>query len=166
MIRGKYKITLFIEKRIVLYLAEYADYKISDNVENVTQSGIQKAIRIRLEHVSRALKKLLKKRCIYFRRFYIRNYNRRNNVYFLNNQGLMLAEEIKFQLNDQWIHIRTLDQELRGIKYHELRNFLDIDLTPLEIYKYSSESKYHIIDLNKILLDKKRNNNISKENRT
>ena len=124
-------------------------------VDAITQHGIAAVVKIRLEHVSRTIKKLLDEDLIFVRSSKILNYPRRRKAYFLTKKGLKYNREIKLWFEEKKFLVHTLDGELREITYGQLDNFLNIELTHLEVLEYISTSKNKIMDLNQVILNKK-----------
>ncbi|MFW9879406.1 MAG: AAA family ATPase, partial [Candidatus Thorarchaeota archaeon] len=122
----------------------------------VTQQGIADAIAIRLEHVSRSLKKLVSNDYIYVRSSHIKGEYRRKKAYFLSIKGLSYVQEVIDGYKNKKLLIRTLEGELREIKYSELEDFLDYKIKLLEVYRYSSLSKNGIIDLKQVISDRRK----------
>ncbi len=152
----KLKISLPIRKRIILHLKNYVNYKDAFEVDNtITQEGIAKAINIRLEHVSRSVKRLVDNDYLYFRSTHIKSLNRRKRAYFLTVKGIEYANEIINEIENNLIHIRTLKDEIREIKVNQLKKFIDFQIKPLEIFNYINSSEDNVLDLKQILSYKK-----------
>jgi tetratricopeptide (TPR) repeat protein len=124
----------------------------------ITQAGIAKAINIRLEHVSRAVKNLDEKGFLYIRTGHVRGLLRQKKAYFLTANGIFYANDIKRQFNEKLILICTLDGELREIKFNQLNDFINIKLTPLDVFEFASKSDKNIIDLKKVIEDRRFSN--------
>jgi tetratricopeptide (TPR) repeat protein len=150
------RIPLSIEKRIILYLANYIDLR--DSYEGnaaITQQGIAEAIGIHYQHVPRSLKTLLKDELVYERKTHVIGFQRRKKIYFLTSNGIKYSNEIIKWFENKKILIKNYDNEIREIKFYQLKDKLNFKLNPLEAYKYSLASKNNIIDLNQILSDRK-----------
>jgi tetratricopeptide (TPR) repeat protein len=155
-VTNKFKISLPIEKRILLHLLDYTNQKNSYEVEKtITQAGIAVAIGIRLEHVSRAVKHMIKNQLVYSRTGHVRGELRQKKAYFLTPEGLNYAREIKRDFNDRKILIRTFDDELKEIKFVEINNFLRFKISPLDAYNYSNKNDDNIIELKEVIKDSK-----------
>ena len=151
MTNKRHNFNIPVRERIIIHLGEFKGYKNKFPItEDITQPGIKKAINIRLEHVSRALKDLIAEDLVYTKSTIIKNHIKRKKAYFLTRKGHRYLKELKLWLNTKWIHIRLLNKELREIQYYELEKFSNKQLNPLEVYKYVAESKNNIIDLNKV----------------
>lgn len=147
----KYKISLSIEKRIILHLSNYNRYRTKLIVTNeVSQQGISNAAGIRLEHVSRAIKKLIQDDFIYMRNTRILEADRIKKAYFLTKNGKQYALRIKEWFRNKKILIRTLNGELREIRFSKLKDFINAKIQPLEIYNIAARFKDNIVDLKKI----------------
>jgi tetratricopeptide (TPR) repeat protein len=156
-VTDKFRLSISIQKRILLHLSEYIDSRDSFEVASaVTQQGIADAIGIRLEHVSRSLKRLVHEEYIHKRSAHIKGDYRRKKAYFLSNRGMRYAQEINDEYKPKKLLIRTTEGELREIKFSKLDTFLDFKIKLLEIYRYSSLSKNGIIDLKQIISDKRK----------
>ena len=155
MVKKHFKISISIEKRLILHLANHIDLRDSFEVSAaVTQQGIADAIGIHFEHIPRALKNLLIEGVVYERKAHVKEFYRRKKIYFLTTKGIEYANEITQWFDNKSIHIHTLEGEIREIKFKQLKEFLNFKLNPLDAYKYSSESKHGIIDLNQVQHDK------------
>jgi DNA-binding PadR family transcriptional regulator len=149
----KYKISLSVEKRIILHLAENMKYKDKYEVtDNITQQGIALAVCIRHEHVSRSVLKLQNEDLIFVRSALINEVQRHKKAYFLTQKGLKYANEIKKWFDNKSILIRNYDNELREKKFYEIRK--ELKLKPLEVYKYIINSKECLLDFNQISLNR------------
>ena len=147
----KYKISLSIEKRIILHLANYTRYRKKLIIPNeITQQGIANAIKIRIEHVSRSIKKLIQDDFIYMRSARIIEANRVKKAYFLTKNGKNYVSEIKRWFRNKPILIRTKKGEFREIRFSQLNELIDTKIGPLEIYNIYKQSKDNVIDLKKL----------------
>jgi DNA-binding MarR family transcriptional regulator len=148
----KYRISISIEKRIILHLADYIENKNKTEVViDITQFGIANSMAIRIEHVSRSVIKLVEDGLLFVRSTPIRGLNRRKKAYFLTKKGIGYAKKIKDWFGDKSILIRNLDDEIREIKFKHLKNLLNYEIKPLEAYKIISVSDEGIIDLKKMM---------------
>jgi predicted transcriptional regulator len=153
----KFKISIPVEKRIILHLLDYI--KLRNTIEGsdaITQQGIAKATGIRIEHVSRSVKRIKTSGYVFVRSTYIKEINRHKKAYFLTKEGISYAKEIKSWFDKKSILIRTLDNEIREIKFYEIDKFVNFRIKPLDVIKYASKSNDWILDLRNIL--RNRNN--------
>ena len=119
----QYKISISIQKRVLLHLAEYINSKDAFEVDYaISQPGIAEAIGIRLEHVSRSLKKLLDSGEIECRSAHIKGIFRRKRIYNLTQKGHAHVEEIKRWFNEKLIVVRDFDGEIKEIKLNLYNN--------------------------------------------
>ncbi|MFW9879407.1 MAG: hypothetical protein ACFFG0_40540 [Candidatus Thorarchaeota archaeon] len=153
----KFKISLPVEKRIILHLLEYI--KLRNTIEGsdaITQQGIAKATGIRIEHVSRSVKRIKTDGYVFVRSTYIKDQNRHKKAYFLTKEGIKYAREIQSWFDKKSILIRTLDNEIREIKFYEIDKFINFRIKPLEVFKFTTDSNDCVLDLKKII--RNRNN--------
>ena len=87
---NRFRISISVEKRIILHLTDYIENKNKTEVVNdITQFGIANAVAIRLEHVSRSVKRLVVDGSVFVRSAHIRGLNRRRKAYFLTKNRVL-----------------------------------------------------------------------------
>ena len=116
------------KERILLHLADYDGSQFND-VKNefpfiLTQQGIADALESSLERVSTNLKLLEKEGLVKKKKEYSRKTGRFRNFYFLTSQGNISSDEIKKRLNEEWIHVRDLNDELKEMQIDEVIHYL------------------------------------------
>ena len=163
---NRYKIIISINIRFLLHLLDYLEFKRVYEVDNaITQEGIAEIIGIRNEHVSRTVKELIAERFVFCRTAHIKGKNRRKKAYFLTRKGIVFINGFIESFNDNKILVRTLKNELKEIKFHQLTEYLGFYVSPLIAYNYSRKSKKNenVINLKQIIEDKK---NITQQRKT
>ncbi|MEW5761050.1 MAG: tetratricopeptide repeat protein, partial [Candidatus Thermoplasmatota archaeon] len=132
------KISLSVEKRIILHLLRFYQYYDAWEVPfQVSQEGIGEELGIILNNVSRAVTKLIEDGKVYSRLAHIKGLKRRRRAYFLSEKGIVLAKEIERELLEQEIVIKTKDNELKvwkiedAIRYFLKEHFVKISLSEI-----------------------------------
>ncbi len=152
----RFKLSIPVEKRIILHLADYVNYPGAIEVDNaITQQGIANAVNIRYQHVSRAIIKLIQDDHIFFRSVHVKKVNRRKKAYFLSIKGIAYSKDIKKWFDDKPVFIRNPDNELREIRFYDLKKILKFNIKPLEAFRYAFDSDDGIIDLKQVIKEKK-----------
>lgn len=150
--KQNYKISIPVYKQILFYLGEYKDSEESFVVDNaITQQGIAQALVLRIEHVSKTVKRLIFDGYVSVSTCIIKGFPRKKKAYFLTAKGKEKLNSMLNKFNDQTLLIRNLSGDLLEARFFHLKKALDFNIKPLMIYKYSSISKKGIIDLKKII---------------
>jgi tetratricopeptide (TPR) repeat protein len=108
---------LSVEKRILLHLLKYSQAYIDEwEVPHaLSQEGISEALEILLNNVSRAMKKLKEEGKVKERLAHIKGVKRRRKAYFLDEEGVKLAEEIRAGLQDRKIPYMNKEGEKKDL---------------------------------------------------
>jgi len=158
---NKFKISLTVQKRILLHLLEYINNEDGFEVDNnIIQQGIANSLGIRLEHVSRSVNRLIKDKQVYYKSIHIKGIPRRRKAYFLTTKGIEHSKEIKKWFENKIIFVRTPDNDIQKIKFYQLKKILNFKIKPMEIFNYMSNDG--IIDLKQFSLDKTHVINVQK----
>lgn len=144
-------------KQLLIYLAEYSNQNDNFEVDNaITQQGIGEALGIRVEHVSRAAKRLITDGYLSVKTIYIKGLKRKKKAYFLTETGIKQTKEISYWLDEQLILVRLLDDQLIELKFSQINKILKNNLKPFQILKYITRSKEGFIELKQVISDIRR----------
>ncbi len=91
--------TVTVNERLLLHLLEcFANRDVMDAPFALTQEGIARALGIRVNHVSRAVKALQSQRCVTESTAHVHGESRKRKVYLISHEGLAAAQSLVREL--------------------------------------------------------------------
>lgn len=139
----KYRIT--INEKILLHLLE--NHRFKDRREaprTITQKGIAENVHIRWNHVPRAMAKLIDTDYVFERVSHIEGKIRRQKTYYLTDEGMLAAKNLREKVLGWEIHLKRLDGQITKLRFSLVNSTLKTNLSPLKLYM--SLSNEGIID--------------------
>lgn len=102
---GKKLPKLTVKEKILIHLREHGRKETGgDVVFDITQEGIAEGVNIRLNHVPRAVKELIKKNYVSERTAHVRGTDRKRKAYFLTDEGLVKAQSIRSRVEESVVN--------------------------------------------------------------
>ena len=130
----KRTISLTVLNRILLHLDRFSRYKTEYVVPlDVTQEGISNHLKVRQNHVSRALKKLRDQGLAYHRSAHVAGIERRRRVYFTTTRGQASVKRQWERIRNQQVTLKTRTGEIREVMFRELRGAMTSQSTDNEL---------------------------------
>jgi len=114
--------TLTVNERTLLHLYERSVNKdLADAPFALTQQGIARALRIRVNHVSRAVKTLEEQKCLTETTARVRGEVRKRKVYLISHEGHAAAQSISAELGRSLVSVRDDRGALRELSMADAR---------------------------------------------
>jgi tetratricopeptide (TPR) repeat protein/DNA-binding PadR family transcriptional regulator len=114
-----------LEAKIILILhANRGSEDLMDVDDSITQGGMAARFRIRRNNISRALADLSGRSLIFSRTKHIKGLHRRRKAYFLTPKGSEEASRIIDDISDRYLRIRTIDGDLKELKFNHVKEEL------------------------------------------
>ena len=114
--------TLTVNQRALLHLFERtANKDIADAAFPLTQEGIARALRIRVNHVSRAMRTLEGQNCLSESTARVRGEVRKRKVYLITPEGHSTAQALAMELNRAMVTVRDERGAVRDLAMGEAR---------------------------------------------
>jgi DNA-binding PadR family transcriptional regulator len=131
---------LTTNERILLHLLEfYKAANIRDAPMAITQRGIADAVNIRWNHVPRAMNKLKKEGFVSESLSHIQGKTRRQKVYYLTDDGLLTARNLREKVMGWDIYLKRTDSQIVKMRLSEVNSLLKTKFSPLELSLSISE---------------------------
>jgi hypothetical protein len=149
---GGAKIKLTINEKILLHLLE--NHRARDEREapqSITQRGIADSVGIRWNHVPRAVTKLKKLDYVFERLSHIEGKTRRQKAYFLTDEGLLSARNLRERVMDWDVYLVQPDGQRTKIRLSKVNSVLKSQFSPLRLIACLSDEG--IIDAEELLED-------------
>ncbi len=125
---------LTINERIMLHLLGNLKFKDSREApQDITQRGIAEAVHIRWNHVPRAMAKLRKLGYVFERATHIEGKTRRQKTYYLTDEGMWSARNVKERILGWDIYLKKLDGQVVKMKLSEVNSELKAKFSPLRL---------------------------------
>jgi tetratricopeptide (TPR) repeat protein len=110
MVAKNSKLTLSIDKKILLHIAKYSKYEFQYEVPfELSQEGIAQAIGIRRDNVPRTMKSLKNEDLIFEKVLRVEGVYRKRKVYFLTDKGQYYIKKLREKILDSDISIIMKD---------------------------------------------------------
>lgn len=146
--RAKYRLT--INERILLHLLDnFKSKNKREAPQTVTQRGIADGVHIRWNHVPRAMNQLKKMELVFERTAHIEGKTRRQKVYYLTDDGMFSARNLRERVLNWDILLKKLDGQTVKLKLSDVNLELKTDFSPLSLSMSISEEG--IIDATELL---------------
>ena len=135
----KANISLTVKERILVHLLPYSRSLDRFHApKEVTQEGIADGVGIRLNHVPRATKLMLKEEDISQEMGRVSGVSRRRKVYFLTEAGTMKAIKLRDGLLDLDVELIGKDGQVEAAKVSQVMERLDSSTQVLEVIDHMS----------------------------
>lgn len=129
-----YSHTLTSLEKIVIHLRESPPYRKEMGAPfSLTQQGIADSVGMRLNHVSRAVKKLKETGYVSEMTARVRGEIRKRKIYLCTQEGFSLAEQIKDEISKRKILVKEGQSKTREMPFSELRDNLGFSVSTLDI---------------------------------
>ena len=131
---GGAKIRLTINEKILLHLLE--NNRARDEREapqSVTQRGIADSVGIRWNHVPRAVTKLKKLDYVFERLSHIVGKTRRQKAYFLTDEGLLSARNLRERVMDGDVYLVQPDGQRVKMRLSKVNSVLKSQFSPMRL---------------------------------
>ena len=154
---SQHKFKPLISEKILLHLKNWPRYEHQIPPLAVTQQGIADAVKIRINHVPRAMRELHEKGYLEETKDHVVGLQRKRKVYFLTEKGVSLAAEISERLRNSQILLRNAEGDVEKIKVYEVNNYLgesEIKLTLLEIINHISDGIFDYRTFQETMIEK------------
>jgi predicted transcriptional regulator len=141
---------LTTNERILLHLLE--NYRATNKREAppaITQRGIAYAVNIRWNHVPRAMNKLKKEGYVSERLSHIEGKTRRQKAYFLTDEGMLTARNLRERVMGWEIFLKKADEQIVKMKLFEVNSSLKTKFSPVKLSLSISDK--NIINVNNLL---------------
>ena len=114
--------TLTVNQRTLLHLFERSSNKnLADAASGITQQGIARALRIHVNHVSRAVKTLEQQNCLSEATARVRGELRKRKVYLISHEGHATAQALAIELSRTLVTVRDEKGAVRELAMGEAR---------------------------------------------
>ncbi|UCE74514.1 MAG: hypothetical protein JSV56_02095 [Methanomassiliicoccales archaeon] len=134
------KLRLTINDKILLYLLDNLQSKNKREAPlSITQKGIAEGVRIRWNHVPRAMLKLKNLDYVFEEISHIEGKTRRQKVYYLTDEGMLSARNLREKLLGWKIRLKRVDGQVLKIKLSEVNSSLKTNFSLLQLYHFISE---------------------------
>lgn len=137
---GGAKIKLTINEKILLHLLE--NHRARDEREapqSITQRGIADSVGIRWNHVPRAVTKLKKLDYVFERLSHIEGKTRRQKAYFLTDEGLLSARNLRERVMDWDVYLVQPDGQRIKIRLSKVNSVLKTQFSPMRLISCISD---------------------------
>ncbi len=134
------KIRLTINEKILLYLLE--THRAREEREaplSITQRGIADSVGIRWNHVPRAVTQLKKLDYVYERFSHIEGKTRRQKVYFLTDEGLLSARNLRERIMNWDVYLEQLDGQRMKMRLSRVNTVLKSQFSPIRLISCISD---------------------------
>ncbi len=136
---------LTVNERILLHLRDYMGNTDTTSASmGQTQAGISEGIDIRINHIPRAVKKLLDDNYVNEYLAHVSGLKRKRKVYYLNEAGVKKASQMLDEIKDQEISLTFKDGQTSQIKISDISLTIKTEATlpQLILHAFSHGSIY------------------------
>lgn len=132
---GATKHHLTVNEKILLHLLEsHRSQNLREAPISITQKGIAENVNIRWNHVPRAMHSLKKQGYITEDMSHIEGKTRRQKAYFLTDEGLLFAKNLRERILGWDVFLRRSDGQVAKLKLSRVNSQLKTKFTPLTLY--------------------------------
>jgi DNA-binding MarR family transcriptional regulator len=132
---GSKKHHLTVNEKILLHLLEnHRSRNLREAPLSITQKGIAENVKIRWNHVPRAMHSLKKQGYVTEDMSHIEGKSRRQKAYFLTDEGLLLAKTLRERMLGWDVFLRRTDGQVAKLKLSRVNSQLKSKFTPLRLY--------------------------------
>jgi hypothetical protein len=136
--KSQFKLT--INDRILLHLLDNVQSKNKREAPfSITQKGIAEGVKIRWNHVPRAVGKLKKIGYVSEEMSHIEGKTRRQKAYFLTDSGMLFARNLREKILGYKVHLIKTDGQVERMKLSEINSALKINVSPFKIFMNVSD---------------------------
>lgn len=126
---------LTVDKRILLHLFEQKHSEMDFEVpKEVVQDGIAEAVSIRRDNIPRTMKKLKEEGFVYEILKRIRGLPRKRKAYFLTDQGMGFASEVRDSVALHKVYLELSDGSLKRVYLKDVPSYLNTSIPLIEVY--------------------------------
>jgi DNA-binding MarR family transcriptional regulator len=126
---------LTVNEKILLHLLEnHRSQNLREAPLSITQKGIAENVKIRWNHVPRAMHSLKKQGYVTEDMSHIEGKTRRQKAYFLTDEGLLFAKNLRERILGWDVFLRRSDGQVAKLKLSRVNMHLKTKFTPLWLY--------------------------------
>ncbi len=126
---------LTVNEKILLHLLEnHRSQNLREAPLSITQKGIAENVKIRWNHVPRAMFSLKKQGYVTEDVTHIEGKTRRQKAYFLTDEGLLFAKNLRERILGWDVFLRREDGQVAHLKLSRVNSQLKTKFTPLWLY--------------------------------
>jgi DNA-binding MarR family transcriptional regulator len=154
---------LTVNEKILLHLLEnHRSQNLREAPLSITQKGIAENVKIRWNHVPRAMHSLKKQGYVTEDMSHIEGKSRRQKAYFLTDEGLLFAKNLRERILGWDVFLRREDGQVAKLKLSRVNSQMKTKFTPLRLFMSLKDD--NIIDEKSLILGEKKEP-IKKESR-
>jgi DNA-binding MarR family transcriptional regulator len=137
-IKSEFKLT--INDRILLHLLDNVQSKNKREAPySITQKGIAEGVKIRWNHVPRAVGRLKKMGYLSEEMSHIEGKTRRQKAYYLTDSGMLFARNLREKILGFMVHLVKTDGQVERIKLSEINSTLKLNVSPFKLFMKVSD---------------------------
>ncbi len=142
---------LTVNEKILLHLLEnYKSQNLREAPISITQKGIAENVEIRWNHVPRAMLSLKKQGLIIEDMSHIEGKTRRQKAYFLTDEGLLFAKNLRERVLGWDVFLRRTDGQVTKMILSKVNSQLKANFPPLKLFMVIKED--NVIDEEELLI--------------